>query len=195
MRNKILIGLIAGFTMTLSSLAVAADTYMIDPSHTSIHFAVNHLGYSKTIGRFNDISGEFTFDEENIESSALEVVIKTSSVDTNHQARDDDLRSPGFFSAVEFPEITFESTAIEKTGDNTGKITGDLTMLGVSKPVTLDVTFNKKAPHPLPQLNGVVVVGFSATASLVRSEWGMGAGVPNIGDEITFWIEVEGHQK
>ncbi len=113
---------------------------------------------------------------------------------TDDQARDDHLRSPDFFNAAEFPEMTFASTGIERTSDKTGKITGDLTLLGVTKPVTLDVTFNQRAPHPLPQYNGVEVAGFSATTTIKRSDFGMSTFVPAIGDEIEIILEVEGTQ-
>lgn len=180
---------VAGFT------AQAADTFNVDPAHTNVIFSVNHLGYSNMFGQFNKIGGEFVFDEQDISKSKVNVVVDTASVDTDHQKRDDHLRSPDFFNASEFPEMTFTSKSIEKTGENTGKINGELTMLGVSRPISLDVTFNKKAPHPLPQYNGVLVAGFSARGSVKRSDFGMKFGVPNLGDEITFFIEVEGHKK
>lgn len=172
----------------------ASDSFKIDADHTNILFMVNHLGYSRMIGQFQEFGGQFTFDDQAVENSSLELTIKTASVDTDHQARDDHLRSPDFFNATEFPEMTFKSTKIEKTGEKTGKITGDLTLLGVTKPVTLDVTFNQKAPHPLPQYNGVLVAGFSATTKLLRSDFGMKTFVPNVGDEIDIIIEIEGHK-
>lgn len=174
--------------------ARAAETFKVDRDHTNIVFIVNHLGYSRMIGQFQEFDGQFAFDEQAVENSSVELTIKTASVDTDHQARDDHLRSPDFFNAAEFPEMTFKSTKIEKTGDKTGKITGDLTLLGVTKPVTLDVTFNQKAPHPLPQYNGVLVAGFSATTKLLRSDFGMKTFVPAIGDEIEIIIEVEGQK-
>ncbi|MDJ0949482.1 MAG: YceI family protein [Alphaproteobacteria bacterium] len=194
-------------SQTISALAVAtalcvaglsaqaADTFKVDPDHTNIIFSVNHLGYSDMFGQFNKFEGEFVFDDQDVSKSKVSIVVDTASVDTDHQKRDDHLRSPDFFNASEFPEMTFTSKSIEKTGDNTGKINGELTMLGVTRPISLDVTFNKKAPHPLPQYNGVLVAGFSARGSVKRSDFGMKYGVPNLGDEITFFIEVEGHKK
>ena len=175
--------------------AQAAETFAIDLAHSNIVFLIDHLGYSRMIGQFQDFEGSFVFDEADVTKSTLSVTVQTASVDTDHEARDNHLRSPDFFNAAEFPEMTFKSTAIEKTGESTGKITGDLTLLGTTKPVTLDVRFHKKATHPLPQYNGVLVAGFSARASLLRSEWGMKTFVPNLGDEIEIWIEIEGHQK
>ena len=175
--------------------AQAAETFAIDLAHSNVVFLIDHLGYSRMIGQFQDFEGSFVFDDTDVAKSSVEVTIMTGSVDTDHEARDDHLRAPDFFNAAEFPEMTFKSTKIERTGENTGKITGDLTLLGTTKPVTLDVTFRKKAPHPLPQYNGVLVSGFSARASILRSEWGMKTFVPNLGDEIEIWIEIEGHQK
>jgi polyisoprenoid-binding protein YceI len=189
------IGFAAASVASLAAVtAEAADKFVIDPVHTNILFIANHLGYSRMIGQFQEFSGEFSFDEQAVENSAVAVTVNTASVDTDDQARDDHLRSPDFFNAAEFPEMTFASTAIERTGDKTGKITGDLTLLGVTKPVTLDVTFNQKAPHPLPQYSGVEVAGFSATTTIKRSDFGMSTFVPAIGDEIEIILEVEGTQ-
>lgn len=190
-----LFGVAALGTLALAAGASAeTDSFKIDPEHTNILFIVNHLGYSRMIGQFQDFGGQFTFDDQAVENSAVEVTVKTESVDTDHQARDDDLRSPDFFNAVEFPDMTFKSTKVEKTGEKTGKITGDLTLLGVTKPVTLDVTFNQKAPHPLPGYNGILSAGFSATAKILRSDFGMKTFVPAIGDEIDIILEVEGQK-
>ena len=182
-------------TMAAAPPAQAAEDFAIDLAHSNIVFLIDHLGYSRMIGQFQDFEGSFTFDEADVTKSTLAVTIRTASVDTDHEARDEHLRAPDFFNAAEFPEMTFRSTGIERTGEHTGRITGDLTLLGTTKPVTLDVTFRKKATHPLPQYNGVLVAGFSARASLLRSEWGMKTFVPNLGDEIEIWIEIEGHEK
>ncbi len=196
MRKTLLALAVFGFVSVSGERpARAADSFAIDQAHTNIVFLINHLGYSRMIGQFQEFEGSLTFDEANVGISALEIAIKTASVDTDHQKRDDHLRSPDFFNAAEFPEMTFKSTKVEKTGANTGKVTGDLTLLGATKPVTMEVTFNKKAAHPLPQYNGVMVAGFSARTSLLRSEWGMKTFVPNLGDEIEIWLEVEAHKK
>jgi polyisoprenoid-binding protein YceI len=195
MRLAGVIGFAAASVASLAAVtAEAADKFVIDPVHTNILFIANHLGYSRMIGQFQEFAGEFTFDDQAVENSAVNVTIQTASVDTDEQARDDHLRSPDFFNAAEFPEMTFASTTVERTGDKTGRITGDLTLLGVTKPVTLDVTFNQKAPHPLPQYSGVEVAGFSATTTIKRSEFGMSTFVPAIGDEIEIILEVEGTQ-
>jgi polyisoprenoid-binding protein YceI len=195
MRLAGVIGFAAAAAASLAPVtAEAAERFVIDPEHTSILFMVSHLGYARMVGRFPVFGGEFTFDDQAVENSSVTVTIETASVDTGLQARDDHLRSPDFFNAAEFPEMTFTSTGIERTGDNSGRITGDLTLLGVTKPVALDVTFNQKAPHPPPLYNGVLVAGFSATTKIRRSDFGMSTFVPAIGDEIEIVLEVEGHQ-
>lgn len=175
--------------------ALAADTFKIDNAHTNIVFFVRHLGYSNMIGQFNDFTGSFSFDQSNVANSKVELNIKASSVDTDHKKRDDHLRSPDFLNVEEFPEITFKSNRVEKTGDTTGKITGDLTILGKTKPITMDVTFNKLGPHPIPSYNGVIVAGFSARAKLNRMDYGMTYGKGGIGDVLDLHIEVEGHKQ
>lgn len=166
----------------------APVSYKIDPAHTAVVFIVNHVGFSNVIGRFDTVGGDVTFDKDAVEKSVVTVSIDTTSVDTNHAKRDEHLRSPDFFNAKEFPKMTFKSTTIEKTGDKTGKLHGDLTMLGVTKPVVLDVTFNKDGVSPASKLE---TAGFSARGTVKRSEFGMKYGVPAIGDDIQLLIEVE----
>ena len=178
-------------TVGLNGAAFAADTYEIDKSHTAIVFFINHLGYSNTIGRFNDFSGSFDFDKDDLSSAKINLVIDAASIDTNHEPRDQHLRSPDFLNTDEFPQITFTSTSVEKTGDNTGKVTGTMEMLGASQPVTLNVTFNKMAPNR----RGVMVTGFSARGEMKRSDFGMNYGQGGIGDVLDLYIEVEGRQK
>jgi len=180
--------------MGLAFGAQAAENYKIDTTHTSIFFSANHIGYSRVYGLFREFSGEFTFDEQAVAANKVKVVIKTASIDTNEKARDEHLRSPDFFNAKEFPEMIFVGTKVEKTGDKKSKLHGDLTMLGVTKPVVLDVTFNKVAPHPVPKYNKVVTTGFSASGTIKRTDWGMKYGVPNLGDDVALIIEIEGHK-
>jgi len=175
--------------------ALAADTFKIDKTHTNIVFMIDHLGYSKMIGQFQDYEGSFVFDQDNVAESKVVLMIKAASVDTDHQARDDHLRSPDFFNAQEFPEITFVSTKIAKTGEKTGTITGDLTLLGQTRPVTLEVTFNKVAVHPIPSYNGVVVAGFSARGTVDRIAHGMTYAQGGIGNTLEIILEVEGHKQ
>jgi Uncharacterized conserved protein len=168
--------------------SAAPVAYKIDPAHLSVAFIVNHLGFSNLIGRFNAAAGDLSFDKDAVEKSAVTVTVDTTSVDTNHAKRDEHLRSPDFFNVKEFPKMTFKSTKIEKTGANAGKLYGELTMLGVTKPVVLDVTFNKEGVSPASKLE---TVGFSARGTVKRTDFGMKYGAPYISDEIQLLIEAE----
>ncbi len=174
------------------TLGEAADQFKVDPDHTSVLFLVSHLGYSRVIGRFREFAGEFVLDQQNPANSRVVITINTASLDTNQPKRDAHLRSPDFFNVKEFPEMTFSSTLVQTTDGRNGKLTGDLTLLGVTRPVTLDVEINKVAPHPDPR-TGMLVAGFSARAKLKRSDFGMTYGLRGgLGDEIEIWLEVEG---
>ena len=163
----------------------------LDRSHLYIGFQVSHIGYSTVHGRFNDATGELTFDKDKPEASAVSATIQTKSVDTNFEARDKHLRTADFFDAEKFPTMSFKSTKIEKTGESTGRLTGELTLLGVTKPVTLDVTFTRIAEHPFPAYKKVLTAGFSARGKIKRSDFGMTKFIPALGDEIVLMIDVE----
>lgn len=190
LRNN-LAGALGALGLLAAGPSHAADTYSFDPEHTDIVFFVNHLGYSDTIGRFNDAEGTITLDEESLDNSAIEVTIDAASLDTNHEVRDGHLRSADFFNVKEFPEITFTSTRVEPTGDKTAEVTGDLTILGTTRPVTLEVTLNQIAPHPVPAYDGVITAGFSARGTIKRTDFGMDFLAPAVGDEIDLIFEVE----
>lgn len=189
MKRLVLALMLASVTVPLSQ---AAETFRLDKEHANVVFLVDHVGLSKMIGRFTDVDGQFTFDESNLEANKVTVTIKTESVDTNHKARDDHLRSVDFFNAKEFPTMTFVSTRVEKTGEKTGKLHGNLTLLGVTKPVVLDVTFNKRGEHPVARYNKVIAAGFSARGTVKRSDFGMKFALGGVGDEVQILIEVEG---
>lgn len=137
--------------------------------HMTVHFSIDHNGMSLTRGTFRDLTGELIFDENNPEASQLSVKIEAASLDTDHYFRDNYVRGPDFLDAKKYRYITFKSTKVTKTGDKTGTVTGDLTMHGVTKPVTLNVTLNKKSKRP----SGEDYLGFGATASLNRLDWGI----------------------
>lgn len=170
----------------------AADAYTFDKAHTNILFFITHHGYTKVLGKFHDYDGEIVFDPDNVERSRVRVAIRTASINMFHDKLNEHLRTPDFFWAEKFPTMTFVSTKVEKTGEKTGRIIGDLTLLGVTKPVTLEVTFNKAADHPVYK---VWSVGFSARGTLTRSDFGMKYAVPRIGDEVELVIEVEANMK
>lgn len=185
----------AAVSIGLITPSMAADNFKIDKAHTAIVFMVKHLGYSNMIGRFKDFAGNIVFDQNDVSKSKVDLVIKTASVDTEHAARDKHLRSPDFLNTAEFPEITFKSTGIRKTGAKTGKITGDLTILGKTKPVTMDVTFNRVAKHPIPSYKGVIVAGFSARAKVNRLDYGMTYARKGIGGTLDLLLEIEAHKQ
>ncbi len=191
MLKRSLAALVIGFAaIAPASPTLAAETFKIDKPHAFVLYKIAHFGWSNNFGRFNDVSGSFTVDEANPGNSKVEVVIKADSVDSGHEARDKHLKSADFFNAKEFPEIKFVSTKIEKTGDRTGKMTGNLTLLGVTKPVTFDFVWNKKTPHF--RNKNQIHTGFSAVVNLKRSDWGMKKFLPAIGDDVTLFLEIEG---
>ena len=171
----------------IGGAARAADKYALDPMHTFVVFKITDMGYAHVVGWFTAVAGKLTFDPADITKSSLNVTIKTASIDTHFAQRNKDLMSPDFLNVAEFPEMTFKSTSIEKTGDKTGRVTGELTLLGVRKPVTMDVTFNKVAPNPFNK--NTPTAGFEAHTVIKRSDFGMKAEIPNIGDEVDISID------
>lgn len=167
----------------------APDKYEFDKSHTHIIFFVNHLGYSYTVGRIKEFDGYFTFDEKEPENSMIDIKLKADSVDTNVPALDKELRGEKFLHVEKFPTIDFRSKAIKVTGKNTGQVLGDLTLLGMTSPVLLTVTYNRSGIHPY---TNNYVSGFTAEAHFKRSDFGMHAYLPDVGDEVVAHIEVEG---
>ena len=165
----------------------AADTYTIDPSHTYAHFAISHLGFSTMRGRIDSIGGTFTIDGN---GGSVAVDLDPASVDTGHGKRDDHLRSPDFLNVVEFPEMKFESTSVN-LADGGGSIDGNLTLMGQTNPVSLEVTAMNCGEHPFSKKP---TCGFDATTKIKRSDYGSEYGIPGIGDEMELWIEIEGSQ-
>jgi polyisoprenoid-binding protein YceI len=167
---------------------VPSGEYTLDSSHGYITFTYSHLGFSNPRVGFNRFDTKLELDSSNPENSVIEVTIDASSIDSRVAEFNDHLNGSDFFNTAEYPTITFQSTQVEVTGDNTFDVTGNLTILGTTKPVTLTTTINKAANHPM--LN-VPTVGVSASARLLRSEWGLGAYVPAVSDEVELSIEVE----
>lgn len=175
-------------------VAQAADAYNFDPGHTTVRASWNHAGLSTQSLNFRQVGGSVTIDLETPSNSAMNVVIPVSGIDTGVEAFDKHLASGDFFETEKHPEATFVSTAVEKTGDATLKVTGDLTIKGVTKPVELDVTVNSVGDHPLGQFIDYYKgewVGVTATGQIVRSEWGLGFGAPITSDEVDLFISAE----
>ncbi len=170
----------------------AADNYGIDPMHSGVHFKISHIGLSWIHGRFNSYSGTFTIDPEDAGKCTFELKINTESIDTNNKQRDGHLRSPDFFNVKQFPAITFESTGVKAIKDGY-EVTGNLTMHGVTKPVTFALVGGKKAEFP----KGTQRTGFSTELVIKRSDFGVGkeqfAGA--LGEDVHVAISFEGAQK
>lgn len=190
MRRLSAAALAAAALIGVSGPARAAD-YAIDLSHSHVLFMVDHLGFAKMVGLFADFGGTFSFDPANVGASKLKVSIKTDSLQTQFAARDADLKGADWFNVTEFPEMTFVGTSYAKKDDQHGTITGNLTLHGSTRPVTLDVVLNKVGQNPLDKKNSA---GFSARGKLKRSEFGMKAYLGPIGDEVDLIIEIEAKQ-
>lgn len=176
-----------------------AATYALDKDQTNVTFTWNHLGLSRQSARILDVSGALTFDPAEPDKSAIEATMKPASLWSGIPAFDRQLKSNDYFDIAQFPTVTFKSTGITKTGERTGDVTGDLTILGRVNPVTLQVTWNFTGDHPLgpsnPTFQDKFVSGFTATTKLLRSNWGMSRGTPLVSDEIEITINVEFIQK
>lgn len=182
----------AGVALLLAAGAgdAAPARYRIDPEHLSIGFRGMHIGYASVIGLFGVGQGSFVFDETTRALSDLRVTIAAGSVHTGHKDRDGHLRSSEFLDAETHPSITFVMREAVPAGERAGKVTGDLTIRGVTRPVTLEVTWNKSGTYPY---NDNYVIGISARTSIRRSEFGMTYAVENgwVGDVIPIEIELE----
>lgn len=188
--NRLFAPLVA---LALAATPAAAEPrdYEIDPEHFSIGFMVGHIGYERLLGMFLEGEGSFTYDAEAGTVSDIRVEIAADSVFSNHERRDRHLRGSDFLNAGEFPEIVFTGTRAEKTGDNTGLIHGELDLLGVRRPVTVEVTLNKAADYPFGHKRHTL--GLSARATLQRSDFGMTYGVDGnlVGDTVDLIFEFE----
>lgn len=169
--------------------AAAPESWVIDQTHTHILFFVDHLGFSAVQGEFLAFEGDLTLDRETPANSSVSVTIDVASLDSGHGPRDAHLLNEDFFAAETHPTMTFDSTTVTLTGDDTAEVVGDLTILGETREVVLDVTLNQLGPNPFA--NQLTTAGFSAETTILRSDFGMEFGVPLIGDEITIRIETE----
>jgi len=168
--------------------ALAGEKYKLDEAHTSVLFFVNHLGFSNMQGEFNDVEGTLWLDREDFSKSKVSATMRSVSVDMDHKELNYHIRSSDFFNVLKFPQLTFESTSVTKGEGNTATMTGNLTMMGVTKPVTLAVELSGEGENPLSKKQ---TVAFHATGKLKRSDYGMNYLVGAIGDEITIQIDTE----
>lgn len=186
------------FLTTTALVAVIGTTvhaemasYELDPTHTTVYFTIDHIGYAKTLGLFTTVTGTFDYDADTQELGAVEVSIDAASVQSFNEARDAHVRKADFLNVDAHPTITFTATGGTATSDTAGTVTGDLTILGQALPVTLDVTLNKAAPYPFGHKREVL--GLSMSTSIKRSDFGMDYGVANglVGDTVAIQIETE----
>ena len=189
MKPSSLAALLAG-GLTATAAQAEPARYELDPEHVAVAFLVDHIGFARTLGKFLEVEGSFVFDETVPALSDLQVEIAAESVFTAHERRDNHVRSNDFLAVDDHPAITFVMTEAEPTGERTGLVTGDLTVRGVTRPVTLDVTWNKSGPYPF---NDNYVTGISARTTIQRSDFGMTYAVENglVGDEVEILIEAE----
>jgi polyisoprenoid-binding protein YceI len=183
---------------TFPATEIPSGKYELDNTHASIIWKVSHLGLSNYTARFTDFSAKLDFNNEDPTKSSLEVSINPLSVRTdypNKEEKDFDKKlaeDKNWFNGLKFPAITFKSSEVVKTSENAGVVKGELTMLGVTKPLELNVTSN--GGYPKKPFAEVPALGFSATTTVKRSDWGFDTYVPTIGDEVEVMIEVEFHK-
>jgi polyisoprenoid-binding protein YceI len=176
-----------------------AGAYVNDMTHTSLEWRIKHQGLSFYTARFTKVDAQLDFNEADVSKSKLTVTVDPKSVETDYAKTRSDTRDfnaeivgEQILNAPKFPSITFKSTKVAKTGANKGTATGDLTFFGVTKPVTLNITYNGNRPDPRSQKHKI---GFSATTTIKRSDFGMAYGGAYLGDEVQIVIETEFHQK
>lgn len=182
-------GVLAATLLAASAYAFAAPvTYTIDPNHTDVVAQWNHFGFSNPIAHFGQAEGTITYDPDNVSASKVEVVLPLAGLNSHVAAFDEHLRNADFFDAEKYPQVTFRSTAVESAGEGKLKITGDLTIKDITRPVVLDATINKVGENPM---TGQPAAGFDAVATIKRTDFGLGLYAPNVSDEVQLRITTE----
>ncbi len=179
---------VLALALGLASRCMAAETYQLEKTHVDLLFAINHAGFTEKHGSFRDLDATLEYDAQKPENCHVTVTVKTDSVDTGYPARDADLKSDKFLDVAKYPEMRFVSTKVTRNADQTLRIDGELTLHGVTKPITLQAKLNKAAPNPFDKRP---TVGFSATGTLKRSDFGVSTYVPIIGDVVSITIDAE----
>ena len=181
--------LILATALLLAAGQAAADplSYKIDPNHTNVIATWDHFGFSKPSAHFGQAEGVIVYDAENVGQSSVKVTLPMTGMTGFVVDFDEHLRSGDFFETDKYPDATFASTKVEAAGPNKLRVTGELTIHGVTKPAVLDVTLNKSAPGR----DGQPRVGFDATTTIKRSDWGLGRYAPKVSDEVSIRITTE----
>jgi len=171
-----------------SAVAAAAETYHLEKTHVDLLFSISHAGFTEKHGSFRDLDATLEYDAGKPENSKVTVTVNTDSLDTAFPARDKDVKGEKFLDVAKYPQMTFVSTKLTREADQTLRIDGELTLHGVTKPLTLHAKLNKAAPNPFDKRP---TLGFSATGSLKRSDYGIATYIPVIGDVVTITIDAE----
>ena len=191
---------LTGLSVTAPANAQAAR-YEIDPEHFSVGFLVDHVGYAKVLGLFRTAKGSYQFDEKTGTLSDVRIEVETASVFTNHRKRDDHLKGPDFLNSGEFPKMVFTAVQAERKGEQAGArdfiVNGQLALIGKTRPVTLNLRWNKSSAYELANFNKPYVMGVSGRGSFKRSEFGMMYAVENkwVGDEVELIVEFEARRQ
>ena len=180
--------LATALTATAGMALAEPEKYVLDSGHSQVLFSYNHLGFSTTYGMFSGFEGEIMFDQAEPANSSVTVSMPLMSMFTGWEKRSEHFMSGDFFGAEEGDMVTFTSTSIEVTGEDTAKITGDFTLNDVTKSVVLDATLNQSGDHPQA---GKPWAGFDATTTLLRSDYNLGAYAPYVSDEVEVKISIE----
>ena len=167
---------------------IPGGEFALDASHAKIIFSTTHFGFSTYYGLFTNFDAKLNFDTSVPAKSTLDVTIHLDGIDTTNAKLDEHLKSADFFDVAHFPVATFKATKVEVTGPAVGKITGDLTLHGVTKPITLETSFNGGGLNPMSK---AYVVGFNATGTIKRSDFGIKTYVPAVGDDVNLIISAE----
>lgn len=175
--------------LATAPMAASAAPYVMDKSHAHITFSVDHLGFSSVHGQFRTFDAAIDFDPGNVEATRVSFTIDAASVDTFWEARDKHIRSKDFFDVENHPTITFTTTSVTPTGSDTADVTGDLTMRGVTKPVTLQAKLNKLGPSPFNPAK--TIAGFTVQGEIDRTEYGINYAAPAVSAIVPIRIELE----
>lgn len=177
-----------GGALTRDPIDVRSGSYALDPAHGKITWSVDHMGFSTYVGQFTDVSATLDLDVRNPAASRLAATIDTTSAGTLNEQLDSHLKTADFFDAAKFPEAQFKATAIKLIDRDSATITGDLTLRGVTRPVTIEADFNQAGINPVDKQ---YTLGFDGEATIKRSDFGINYGLPVLGDEVTLNLEAE----
>ena len=186
MRKTLLFAALLAFA---GSAFAAPVTYRLDPTHTNVLAQWSHFGFSHPFANFGDVDGTLVYDAADVGASSVQVTLPLSGLEAFSAKFNEHLRSADFFDAAKYPTATFKSTKVEAAGEGKLRVTGELTIKDVTRPVVLDVTLNKAADHPMLK---AAAIGFDATTTISRTAFGVGAYAPHVGDEVSLTITTEG---